>query len=434
MTRASVSNIYTNFMLNYTQSLRPSKKSLSSHEKSELKEVYDAIVRQSKDSPLYMIDRTGKSQRYALNLKEDAQELKKAVTSLTSSYSDNLLDQKVASSDNEDIITAEYIGGAESKNTSFDISVSKLASSQINIGRFFANNDTIGLPSGTYSFDLGINNSDYEFQFSIHAGDTNRNVADRLTSLITRSNIGLNASVMDGERNTSAIRLESNSTGENADGGLTFKISDDATSMKSGTVTYFGLNEVAHEPTNAEFTVNGDRHSAYSNTFVLDKTYQVNLKGITAEDENVHIDLKPNLEALTYSVNHLAGAYNDFIQRAAEYTEMYGRSNKIMKEMNHIAMRYNRSLDSIGLNMQKDGSIMVNDNTLLQIASDEEGKNDLSVLGDFANSLIHKSNEVSLDPMKYTEQKLVTYRKPGVYFANPYMTSMYSGMLFSSVC
>ena len=430
----SINNIYNNYMMTYMQSLRPGKKSQSSHEKKELKEVYDAIVQHSKDSPLYMMDKTGQSQRYALNLKEDAQELKEAVTSLTSSYSTNLLDQKVASSDDEDIIKAEYIGNPESKNTAFDISVSQLASGQTNIGRFFNNNETIGLPSGSYSFDLTVNNSDYEFQFSIHAGDSNRNVAERLTSLITRSDIGLKASLIDGGKGTSAIKIEDTTTGERANGELNFRISDDRTSMKSGTVAYFGLSEIAHEPTNAEFTVNGDGHSAYSNTFVLDKTFQITLKGVTPEGKNVHIGLKPDLEALTYNVNHLAGAYNDFVQRASEYTEIYGRSNKIMKEMNHIAMHYNRSLDSIGLNMQKDGSIKVNDDTLKQIASEEEGQQDLSILDDFARSLIRKSNDVSLDPMSYTEQTIVAYKKPGVNYPNPYMTSMYSGMLFSSVC
>jgi flagellar hook-associated protein 2 len=71
----------------------------------------------------------------------------------------------------------------------------------------------VALPPDTYSFDIGINDMNYEFQFSIRAGETNRNILNRLERLINNSRIGLNAEIIEGEEETSSLRIESQTTG-----------------------------------------------------------------------------------------------------------------------------------------------------------------------------------------------------------------------------
>lgn len=49
--------------------------------------------------------------------------------------------------------------------------------------------------------------------------------------------------------------------------------------------------------------------------------------------------------------------------------------------------------------------------------------------------LSHKMSDISLNPVDYVDKVIVTYpntAKPG--FTNPYLTSIYSGMMFSSYC
>lgn len=430
MSAFTLSNIYSNVLTSYA----PKSSRYDSHKRDELKSVYKSIVKQNEDAPLFLMDESGESQKFAVNLKEDARELKNAISSLTSDHSSSVLDKKIASSSNEDLVEAKYIGPDDTIDDapSFDISVEELASNQVNIGAFLPN-DEMGLEPGNYSFDININDTDYEFQFSVEDNDKNADIEGRIARLISHANIGLTASVISGEDN-SALRIESTSTGIRGKDGLNFIVSDDNTSRKKGAVEYFGINHVAHEPSNAAFSINGKEHSAFSNNFTVDKSFELNLKGATEGDEPVHIGLKTDLDALTENINNLAGAYNDFIRRAAEYTQNYGKSGRFMHEMSNLAGSYANSLDAVGLALREDGTLAVDSKLLQASASEADPKESLSAIQRFTNALTRKSNEISLNPMKYANQVVVAYKNPGKNFPNPYVTSMYSGMLFSSYC
>ena len=58
----------------------------------------------------------------------------------------------------------------------------------------------------------------------------------------------------------------------------------------------------------------------------------------------------------------------------------------------------------------------------------------MSYVKDFANSLMRKTNQISLNPMQYVNKTIVAYKNPGRNFATPYITSAYSGMMFNSYC
>ncbi len=432
MSSFALSNVYNHFLTAYT----PRSTRYDNHKKDELKSVYRAIVKESEDHPLFLMDRSGESQRYAINLKEDARDLKNAISSLESDFSSSVLDKKIASSSNEDLVEAKYVGSDDKIDSapSFELEIHQLASPQINIGNFLPAEE-MDLPPDDYSFDIHVNDTDYEFQFSVDNSDSNLNIQNRISRLINRSNIGVEASIIPGE-GENALRIESVATGTSrGEGELNFVISDDNTSRRSGAVDYLGIGSVAHQPTNAEFLVNGMERTAYSNNFTIDKQYEITLKGVQDENsEPVQITLKPDLEALTDNINNLAGAYNDFIRRAAEYTGNYGRSHRFMYEMQSLTRNYTNDLDAIGLSMQADGTISVNEGLLTQTAREGDPKESLSAVQNFTNALLDKTGEISINPMKYTEQVMVAYKNPGKNFPNPYEPSIYSGMMFSSFC
>ncbi len=429
MSAFTLTNIYSNVLTSYA----PKSSRYDSHKRDELKSVYKSIVKQNEDAPLFLMDESGESQKFAVNLKEDARELKNTISSLTSDYSSSILDKKIASSDNADLVEAKYIGPDDTINDapSFDISIEGLASNQVNLGAFLPN-EAVSLEPGNYSFDINVNDTDYEFQFSIENGDTNEDVENRIARLISHANIGLTASVVPGE-NSNALRIESVSTGVRGADGLNFLVSDENTSRKKGAVEYFGISNVSHYPSNAAFSINGKEHTAFSNNFTVDKSFELTLKG-TTEGETVHIGLKTDLDALTENISNLAGAYNDFIRKAAEYTNNYGRSGKFMYEMSTLTGSYANALDAVGLALQEDGTLTVDSKLLMNSASEADPKESLSAIQRFTNALTRKSNEISLNPMKYADQVVVAYKNPGKNFPNPYVTSMYSGMLFSSYC
>ena len=430
----ALTNAYNNFLTTYA----PKSTRYDNHKRGELKSIYESIVKQSKESPLFLIDYGTETTSYAINMKENARDLKNVISSLSSEDTMSVLDKKTAYSSDEDVIEAKYIGDSngsiDPENVpSFNVEVKQLATSQVNLGKFLWNNE-MGLTPDTYSFDIEINDTDYEFQFNVEEGDTNKDMQEKLARLINRSNIGVVASVESDGDTRSALRIESNSTGKQPDGKNIFTVSDDNTSKTAGAADYFGLSEVTSPSTNAVFSLNGTEHSAYSNSFTIDRAYEVTLKGVSDEDSPVTVGLKPDVESLVGNITGLVKGYNDFMRRAAEYTASYGKSTKFNTEMRSLQNVYKNELDAVGLSFNDDGTLEIDRNLLTQSANEGDPHDTLKAITSFTNSLVNKAGQISLNPMEYTNRVVVEYKNPGKNFPNPYITSMYSGMMFNGYC
>ncbi len=430
----NLTNVYNFYMTTYAP--KPSTP-YDSHKKSELRSVYNSIVKMNKESPLYILDTNKDSQRFAVSVKENARELRNTIASLGGLDEEELLNKKVAYSSNQNIAKATFTGSVKEDEElpTYDIEVNSLASPQVNSGNFLPNNELVTLAPDTYSFDIGIDDLNYEFQFSIKPTDTNRDVQDRLARLITNANIGISAKVIPGEDNTSYMRLESNSTGLKDNRSYIYRISDHRTSKTAGTVDYFGLDHISTQPSNASYTVNGEERVSASNRISLDRNYEVELTGVSSMDgETASIGLKTDVESLTENVNTLVRGFNSFLKAVSEFSDNQPKSNRLFNEMSSVARVYARDLTSIGLNLNLDGTLEVDDNTLRQTAMSDDAKDAFSPIKSFTNSVLRKSNQVSLDPMHYVNNIIVAYKNPGKNFASPYITSAYSGMMFNSYC
>lgn len=408
------------------------------HKRSELRGIYNSIIKLNKESPLYLLHNRKESAQSAMGLKESARELHMEIASLGGSLdSRELLDRKVAYSSDEDMITAKFVGASSDTDAvpSLDMEVQSLALSQINLGNFLKNDAVIALPPDTYSFDIGINDMNYEFQFSIRPGETNRNILDRLGRLIGNSHIGLTAEVIEGEDDTSSLRIESEATGLKPGKSKIFSVSDDKTSKASGMVAYLGADYVSREPANAQFTINGESRETMSNKFILDKYYEISLHGITSEEHSpVRIGLKTDYESLSDNVAQLAGSFNSFLSAVDQFKSSHSSPGRLRREMSGIASLYKDNLSGIGLNVQEDGSIDVNREVLSKAVQSDSADDKFQVIKNFTQQIFHKTDQISLNPMEYLDKTVVAYKNPGHNFPNPYISSNYTGMLFNYYC
>ena len=298
----------------------------------------------------------------------------------------------------------------------------------------FLSDTPVDLPAKTYSFDIAINDMNYEFQFAIGEGETNREVQNRLARLINNADIRLKASVVE-DNSLSSLKLTSEATGLPSGRSQIFTISDTHTSKESGTVKYFGLDYVSHAATNASFLINGEERSASSNHFTVGKLFEVELKGISPEEESVQVGLKTDMESLTDNVINLVNGYNDFVKAASSYLETQSRSRQLVREFKGIASHYQSHFESMGMNMTDDGTMTINRDLLHKTTSESTDiKETFSYLKSFSSSLLQKSNQVALNPMDYVDKKIVAYKNPGHNFVSPYTTSAYSGMMFNGYC
>ncbi len=430
----AISTVYNHFLTTYAPKGTNSK--YDTHKKSELRGLYNSIVKLNKDTPLFLLDNSPATTEFAVGLKENARSLKNVISSLSMDDSDNMLDQKAVASSDDSIVEASYIGAADvdpDAIPNLEISVSQLAGFQENRGKFLEP-DTMDLAPGTYSFDIHSRDMDYEFQFNIGENDTNKIIEEKLARLISRSNIGVNAEVLTDDEGKVALTIRSDETGVRGKGDTNFDISDNNTHKTAGTVEYFGIGNVTQYPQNSLFTLNGEERSTFSNHFSIEKMYDITLKNTSEEGSAVSIGLKTDVESVTDNINNLVDGYNSFISNINSYSESQPYSRKLIGEMNKIAAEYSGQLESLGLSFEDDGTIKVDNNLLTQTAREDNAMEQFKPIQKFTESVLGRANKVALDPMEYTQKTVVAYKNPGHGFATPYVTSNYSGMMFSSYC
>lgn len=429
---AVLSAVYNNYLSAYTP--KPVTR-YDAHKKSELRSVYNSIVKMNRDAPWYLPTTNKITQNYAVDLKENARELHNTIAQLGGLEEDGLFSKKSAYSSDEEIAVASYIGSQkiDGPMPSLELEVRSLASSQENLGLFLPN-AKVELSPDTYSFDLGINDMNYEFQFAVNGGETNKVIQERLMRLLNNSNIGIRADIVESEDRT-ALRITSESLGLSQWKNRLFTVSDDHTSKTPGTVDYFGLDYTSRPASNAEVVVNGELRTVSSNHLTVGKTFDISLKGVSPEGSPIQIGLKTDIESLTDNVTHLVGGYNEFMKAASSYLDTQVRSKQLVKELKNIALVYGGPLESMGFTMAEDGTLDLDKEMLHQTASQSQ---DISAtfgyLKNFSDMLLRKSRQVSLNPMDYVEKVMVAYKNPGHNFITPYSTSAYSGMMFNGYC
>lgn len=434
MNTNALNNVYNYYLTTYsTDSSSP----FDSHKKSELRNIYNSMVKLNKESPIYLLDTSTQTKEYAVGVKENARQLRNTIASLGGLDEEAMLNKKVAFSSNESIATANYIGEQTNSEDipSFELEVHSLASSQVNLSKYLPSDVSTGMTPDTYSFDLSINDLNYEFQFNISAGETNGQVFDRLSNLINNSNVGISAEILTDDKNNSALKLTSAATGLLDGKEQLFKISDDKTSKTAGAVEHFGLDYIATKASNSDFSINGEERSSYSNKFTVAKTYELTLTGVSpSEGETTTIGTKTDVESIAENISQMVRGYNHFVESAASFAENYPRSERLVREMNGIAKLYQSSFESFGLNLKDNGSIDIDKRALSQGIESSDMQDYFSTMKNFTSSLLRKSNQISLDPMKYVDKKVVAYKNPGKNFPSPYTSSMYSGMMFNYYC
>lgn len=401
------------------------------HKRSELRNVYNSIVRLNKKSPLYKINLTEHVQCFAIDLKESSRAFRNVLLD-TVSEEDAAFVEKDAYSSDESILTVEYIGSdpaGEREGGAYSIEVHSLAAPQINMGDFVASN-RLDLTPDQYSFDLSVGDSSYEFQFRVTENHTNLQIQEKLAGLINRSNVGVSARVLKDGNGSSAMELTAAQTGCSDLRGYSFQVSDEHTSKAKGSVELFGLNKTSQPASNARVTVNGNQTSSPANTFSIGSTYLATLKDTTEPGKPVEIGMKRSVDTIVKNMGRLVDSFNS-LHHLATASSDHVVSSKLLKDLNYITERFRNALDSSGLMVQEDGSLKTEEALIVQSAQDGTLEANSGQITGFRNALLRQMDYISLDPMNYIKRTMVSYPNPVRPFNNPYHPSVYSGMIFN---
>ncbi len=424
-----------NSVYNYYLSTYASKQltKYDTHKKSDLKDIYNNIVNISKKSPLYLLHNTEEVHKYAIDLKETARDLKNVVAAFDSSIDQNgIYGRKIAASNNEDVLDVTYIGDNDEPATpSMEIRVNRLASPQINTGEYLPDT-TCKLPVGSYSFDMRIASNTYEFQFNINKEDTNTDIQKKIARLFNRSGIGVDANIVESPSGNKALEIRSQSTGVIEFTGETFKITPGKEESSEKLIKYFGLDNITNMPENASFNINGIDETSTTNTFTVNKEFEITLKDVTDdEDEPVHITFKQDIETLIDSTAELTNGYNSILSLARDKADSSYESSKLTNEIQTITKRNRSELESCGIKIDDNGYLSI-DKAVMSQAAEEDGIESIyRSLSNFKENILNKANHISIDPMNFVNKTLISYPNPVRQYANPYVTSIYTGMMYN---
>ncbi len=450
---AALNTVYNQYLTTYAP--KKSDTRYDTHKRSELKGITNSMVKVNKDAPLYKLESSPESHEFIIELKEESRLFQNAIMSAVGMAGGGDIDGKIAFSSDESIASARYVGeenGSLTMDTEvgedgsvsyvnkevpeYEIEVQSLASAQVNMGKYLPMNE-LGLAPGDYSFDMTVNGQGYEFQYTVREDDTNFDIQNRLSRLINNSGIHLTSSVdEDGEGNAS-LRIESSQVGIHfGENSRVFNISDPTDRvLGTGSVEFFGIDYVARETSNAHFTVNGIEASASSNTFILEKNYEVTLNGVSPEEGiAARIGVKPDTEAAVENISNLIGGYNQFMEKMTAYKDTMYRSNALMGEMYGIAGLYRQDMEDMGITLNDEGTMTIDKDKLSKAIVADDATDKVNTLKEFSNAMMRKSRQVSLNPVSYINKTVVEYKNPGKTFSNPYTASAYAGLMFNSYC
>lgn len=405
----------------------------TTHKRSELKQIYNAIVKLNQKSPLYLFHPTEENQALAIGLKEASMELSEYIKNLDSSQETSCFHAKKIISKAPQKASAELLSNDDVPlPDGFSIQIQKLALPQKNTG-FEVSAKQISLPAGAYNFSTKIEDNTYSFQFNIQPESDNETILTKLSDFINQSRIGLHSELLHSKKDKVQLILISDATGSRGTQPL-FKLKDvSSPEEKNGIVQYFGLNQLEQNASNALFSINGEEKESSSNHFIIDKKLRINLLD-TTEDSFI-IDYEPDEACILSMLDSFCEKFNMLPKLANQFSSQKAASGKILSNLESIMHSSKNSLEASGILFEEDGSIRLDRSLAGESIKSGEMAFLFSKENDFLPHLKNLASYVTLNPMDYVNKTLVTYPnygRPSTGYA--YISSIYSGMLFNYYC
>lgn len=424
-----ISSVYQYYLSAYSQ---PKVSRYDTHKKSELRRVYNNMVKINRKAPLYKINFSEDEQKFAIDLKESSRLFRNVILE-TAGDGDNAFQEKTAYSSDESVLTASFIGEDQAEleeGIQYQLEVKQLASAQINTGDFIPSG-RLDLAPGQYSFDLAVGDTAYEFQFKVSDNTSNLELQEKLAKLINRSNIGVAAKVLKDDNGSSALQILSASTGFSSYRGLAFQISDNQSADSTGSVALFGLDRVSHAPSNAAVVINGIETTSASNSFSISRNFAVTLNNTTKPGESVQIGMRRSVDTILTSMSRLSESYNSLYTLAETHKNEGPAGNKLLRDLTFVTNRFQSTLESSGLMIREDGRLEPDEALVIQASKDNTLEENTEQIDHFRHALLRQLDQISLNPIEYINKKMIAYKNPVRSYTSPYQTSIYSGMILN---
>jgi flagellar hook-associated protein 2 len=115
--------------------------------------------------------------------------------------------------------------------------------------------------------------------------------------------------------------------------------------------------------------------------------------------------------------------YNSFLKGIVDDDDNSDNAKLLSNDMKKFLEPHIRSLSQYG--------ITINDNSTLTYKKTDD-LTDSETIKTFGTNLVNKLFSITIDPMEYVDRSICAYQNPNAPYPNPYVTSIYSGMLYNA--
>jgi len=297
----------------------------------------------------------------SLQYVNDIKSASSSLSGVLKELSGSAFSQRTMVSSNTDLMTVNYSGNKINSMDDMTVRIDQTAAGQLNEGKSLSSSGWYEGDRGTNRFTVETGGKTTQLSVNVTAGDSNRDVQQKMATAINNAGLGLRATVeTDSKTNRSILKIESSVTG--SDEKNSFKLNDTTGNVVAST----GANEVSRENRDAVYSINGGpAQTSKSNTVNLGNGLSATFKEASAEE--VTISRGRDMDYAKSAVQSMVGSFNSLFSAAAQNVgdpKAQGLASRLV----NVASAYSGSLQSIGIGFDNSGRMTVDSKKLNEAA------------------------------------------------------------------
>lgn len=364
---------------------------------------------------------SSEAKNYLTTIKAASQTMKSAIGSLMGTTQQSAFQQLSPVSSDPAKLKVESTSQKPATFSAMDIRIDQIASGQVNQGAALTAGSQIGQPA-IYEFQIENDGKSYSFSIVTSPDDTNKALQDKIADAVNKKNMGLTALVeYDAKNKTSSLTIQSKETGANAKNQFTIR------DTYGDAISRTGAGDMTRQAQDAIYRINdGSQKASASNTVDLGNGIKATL--LEASDSTIRVSMKADGSEAVKAVKKIADSYNSLVTAAKSADTP--KSLQLNVQLARITNTYAPSLSRIGVTMEPDGTMSINQDKLKSSADNGELKNlfnqDRYTNYGFANRMNRLASEVNASPMKFTSLSSLGLSDYSSNLYSPFLSSKYN--------
>lgn len=382
--------------------------------------IYQKIIDISRNAPVYLIYPTEEIHQFATQMKDLSMQLSGFLKKFYEDGIENPFHHLRLDASHSDYLDIRMLAQPQAPLT-YDVQINSVAKGQKNVSKF-VRKSVCPFTAQTYVFSIRSEGQSFEFEIPVDNTSSNEAILQKIANLVNRTTEKLEAVILEQD---SKIALSIQAVANKKDMPATFFIKD---MTANGLISYYHLEQTEQEPTPSDFSVNEERIHSFGTAFIIDDLFEITL--LKPYDETFHLTftideeiIKKEIQELQMLINHLLILSKSCPKHTLEC------------ELKEILLSHEKDLNKVGIALDDSCFLTTDEERLEDSIQDHSLEDFFSEDNTFSPQLIEHTQEVSIDPLKYVPNKIVSYKdSTKINYPNPYLTSIYSGFIFTSCC